>query len=97
VTERIIAVLEEISSKLGEVSSKLDVLISKDDQKEFLSIGEVVKLTESKGVTAYAKWTLQNACNNGQVPGAFKEGKQWYLPKKEVEKILQWGLPKRSA
>ena len=56
--------------------------------KAFCTVQEVAELTK------YKPWTIRQACNQGRIKGKKGDDGRWRIPREEVHRLQQAGLPK---
>ena len=57
-------------------------------EKQHCSVDETAELT------GYKPWTIRHACHKGRIKGKKGDDGRWRVPREEVQRIQEAGLPK---
>lgn len=90
--------IESLKQELDEVNRKLDILLRREIQRVYEEPpSEWITVQEASEICHYSEYSLRQACNTGRITECRKtETGQWRISREVVEKIRDYGLPKKE-
>jgi phosphate transport system protein len=82
--ERLVA----LESTLARIEKGLRASQATSPEKRLYTVSEVAELTK------LSEWTIRNACNKGRIKAEKGPNEKWRIPREELVKIQNEGLPK---
>ena len=80
--------LAAMESALSRIEKGMKVSQAASPDKHAYTVSEVAELTN------LSEWTVRNACNKGRIKAQKGPDEKWRIPRDELVKIQNEGLPK---
>jgi excisionase family DNA binding protein len=89
---------EQVPEWAGEIRSALSAIQQQiEKQKPAAQVKDFYSTAEAAEVTNLSEWTVRDACNQGRINADKSSDGKWRIPRDEVVRIQNRGLPKKGG